>query len=196
MERKTSINQSEQRLDQDQHLPVTNISKIMKKVLPTNAKVTKEAKEAIQQYVSELVCLVTSEAADRCTQEKRKTINGEDILWSFNVLGYENYNNCLKIYLSKYRQALRNEKFDKQVKRIESASNEYNANSSSKESFEHSKINATDESYGDEYDCFDEVFIQKESRSDSHRSNHSNMSYRSELHMENLSHDLFDETNT
>lgn len=43
-------------------------------------------------------------ASDRCQQEKRKTINGEDILWAMQSLGFENYTEALKIYLGKYRE--------------------------------------------------------------------------------------------
>lgn len=46
-------------------------------------------------------------ASDRCQQEKRKTINGEDILWAMQSLGFENYAEALKIYLTKYREVFR-----------------------------------------------------------------------------------------
>lgn len=36
--------------------------------------------------------------------EKRKTINGEDILTSMKSLGFDNYEGVLKIYLAKYRE--------------------------------------------------------------------------------------------
>ena len=52
-----------------------------KKVLPNNAKIAKEAKESIQECVSEFISFITSEASDKCQQEKRKTINGDDLLW-------------------------------------------------------------------------------------------------------------------
>ena len=42
--------------------------------------------------------------SDRCQQEKRKTINGEDILFAMNALGFDNYVEPLKIYLQKYRE--------------------------------------------------------------------------------------------
>ena len=53
----------------------------MKKTLPNNAKIAKDAKESIQECVSEFISFITSEASDKCQQEKRKTINGDDILW-------------------------------------------------------------------------------------------------------------------
>jgi hypothetical protein len=43
-------------------------------------------------------------ASEKCHQEKRKTVNGEDILFAMTSLGFENYAEALKIYLSKYRE--------------------------------------------------------------------------------------------
>ena len=74
------------------------------KALPEHAKLSKESKECIQECVSEFISFITSQAADRCLVEKRKTLNGEDILWAMYTLGFENYSETLKIYLAKYRQ--------------------------------------------------------------------------------------------
>ena len=55
---------SDDRIDvkeQDRYLPIANISRIMKKSLPQNAKISKEAKECVQQCVSEFIAFVTSE---------------------------------------------------------------------------------------------------------------------------------------
>lgn len=69
------------RLFHSRFLPIANIARIMKKTLPNNAKIAKDAKESIQECVSEFISFITSEASDKCQQEKRKTINGDDILW-------------------------------------------------------------------------------------------------------------------
>ncbi|KAI7832384.1 histone-fold-containing protein [Gamsiella multidivaricata] len=90
--------------EQDRFLPIANVARIMKKALPDNAKIAKEAKETVQECVSEFISFITSEASDRCQLEKRKTINGEDILWAMQSLGFENYAEALKIYLAKYRE--------------------------------------------------------------------------------------------
>jgi histone H3/H4 len=95
----------------------------MKNALPENAKIAKEAKECMQECVSEFISFITSEgepkahdpfpkrpslisaiASEKCHQEKRKTVNGEDILFAMTSLGFENYAEALKIYLSKYRE--------------------------------------------------------------------------------------------
>ena len=39
-------------------------------------------------------------------REKRKTINGDDLLWSMSTLGFEDYIEPLKIYLSRYREVM------------------------------------------------------------------------------------------
>lgn len=89
--------------EQDRFLPVANMSRIMRRVLPPNAKVTKEAKEAIQESVSEFISFVTSEASDKCMAEKRKTINGDDVLWAMGTLGFREYVDPLRLYLSRFR---------------------------------------------------------------------------------------------
>lgn len=47
--------------EQDMFLPITNITRIMKKAVPANAKITKDAKEIMQYCVSEFIFFVTSE---------------------------------------------------------------------------------------------------------------------------------------
>ncbi|KAJ8503793.1 hypothetical protein OPV22_004679 [Ensete ventricosum] len=90
--------------EQDRFLPIANIIRIMKKALPANAKIAKDAKETMQECVSEFISFVTSEASDRCQKEKRKTINGDDLLWAMATLGFEEYIEPLKLYLQKYRE--------------------------------------------------------------------------------------------
>lgn len=91
--------------EQDRYLPIANISRIMKKSLPNNAKIAKDAKETVQECVSEFISFITSEASDKCQREKRKTINGEDLLWAMTTLGFEDYVEPLKVYLHKFREA-------------------------------------------------------------------------------------------
>ncbi|GAB4856731.1 Nuclear transcription factor Y subunit B-8, partial [Ancistrocladus abbreviatus] len=82
--------------EQDRFLPIANISRIMKKALPANGKIAKDAKETVQECVSEFISFITSEASDKCQREKRKTINGDDLLWAMATLGFEDYIEPLK----------------------------------------------------------------------------------------------------
>ncbi|KAH0836338.1 histone-fold-containing protein [Lanmaoa asiatica] len=90
--------------EQDRFLPIANVSRIMKQSVPSTAKIAKDAKECVQECVSEFISFITSEAAEKCHMEKRKTIGGEDILYAMATLGFENYAETLKIHLAKLRQ--------------------------------------------------------------------------------------------
>ncbi|KAF3005362.1 hypothetical protein E8E14_006434 [Neopestalotiopsis sp. 37M] len=73
-------------------LTIAVVARIMKLALPENAKIAKEAKECMQECVSEFISFITS----------------EDILFAMTSLGFENYSEALKIYLSKYRESQSN----------------------------------------------------------------------------------------
>lgn len=90
-------------LNNQEFLPISNISKIMKSVLDDKLKISKEAKSLVEECVTEFICFITSEASEKCKLEKRKTINSEDILTVMNHLGFENYVVILKVYLHKYK---------------------------------------------------------------------------------------------
>lgn len=96
--------------EQDRFLPIANVARIMKKSIPRSGKIAKDAKECVQECVSEFISFITSEASERCQHEKRKTINGEDILFAMSTLGFDNYVDPLKLYLQKYRECAKGEK--------------------------------------------------------------------------------------
>ena len=96
--------------EQDRVLPIANVSRIMKNAVPPNAKIAKDAKETVQECVSEFIAFVTSEAGERCQQEKRKTINGEDIVWAMEALGFDQYAQLMKLYLQKYKEVTKVDK--------------------------------------------------------------------------------------
>jgi nuclear transcription Y subunit beta len=45
-------------------------------------------------------------ASEKCQKEKRKTINGDDLLWAMATLGFEDYIEPLKVYLARYREVI------------------------------------------------------------------------------------------
>ncbi|CDZ98587.1 transcription factor hap3 [Phaffia rhodozyma] len=91
--------------EQDRFLPIANVSRIMRDCLPPSAKIAKESKECLQECVSEFIAFITSEASERCLDNKRKTMNGEDILEAMKALGFDNSVEALRIYLAKYRMS-------------------------------------------------------------------------------------------
>ncbi|XP_034890607.1 nuclear transcription factor Y subunit B-3 [Populus alba] len=100
----SSSNNHSNSKEQDHFLPIANVGRIMKKEIPGNGKISKDAKETVQECVSEFISFVTGEASDKCQREKRKTINGDDIIWAITTLGFEDYVAPLKLYLNKYRE--------------------------------------------------------------------------------------------
>lgn len=49
--------------EQDRLLPIANVARIMKQAVPSNAKIAKDAKETVQECVSEFISFITSEYA-------------------------------------------------------------------------------------------------------------------------------------
>lgn len=90
--------------EQDRLLPIANVGRIMKQILPPNAKISKESKETMQECVSEFISFVTSEASEKCRKERRKTVNGDDICWALGSLGFDDYAEPLRRYLQRYRE--------------------------------------------------------------------------------------------
>jgi len=93
--------------EQDRYLPIANIGRIMKEALPANAKIAKDARETMQECVSEFISFVTSEASERCKNDKRKTINGDDLIQSMHILGFEKYVENLQNYYKSYKKAVK-----------------------------------------------------------------------------------------
>lgn len=102
--------------EQDRILPAANIGRIMKRMLPSDVKINKDTKDFVATCVSEFISFITSEAADKCLQEKRKTLNGEDIVWALHNMGMGEYVEPLRVYLTKYRES-RADKLDRPDKR-------------------------------------------------------------------------------
>ncbi|KAK3158966.1 hypothetical protein QOZ80_2AG0143990 [Eleusine coracana subsp. coracana] len=89
--------------EQDRLMPIANVIRIMRRVLPPHAKISDDAKETIQECVSEYISFITGEANERCQREQRKTITAEDVLWAMSRLGFDDYVEPLSIYLHRYR---------------------------------------------------------------------------------------------
>ena len=53
--------------EQDRLLPIANVGRIMKLAVPPSAKISKEAKESVQECVSEFITFVSSEYGNWCT---------------------------------------------------------------------------------------------------------------------------------
>lgn len=91
--------------EQDQYMPIANVIRIMRRILPPHAKISDDAKETVQECVSEYISFITGEANERCQREQRKTITAEDLLWAMGKLGFDDYIDPLTLFLSRYRES-------------------------------------------------------------------------------------------
>ncbi|CAA2958863.1 nuclear transcription factor Y subunit B-4-like [Olea europaea subsp. europaea] len=66
-------------VEEQEKLP--NVGRTMKYILPQNAKISKEAKETMQECVTKFISFI------KCHKENRKTVNGDDLCWALSSLG-------------------------------------------------------------------------------------------------------------
>ncbi|KAJ7282243.1 histone-fold-containing protein, partial [Mycena rebaudengoi] len=90
--------------EQDWFLPIANVSRIMKATVTPSTKIGKDTKECLQEFVSEFISFITSQAAEDSLNEKYKTIGGKDILYAMGTLGLDNDAKVLRIPLAKLRR--------------------------------------------------------------------------------------------
>ncbi|CAN6197970.1 unnamed protein product [Urochloa humidicola] len=91
--------------EQDRLMPVANVSRIMRRALPYHAKISDDAKEVVQDCVSEFISFVTGEANERCHAEHRKTVTAEDIVWAMDRLGFDDYVSPLNTFIHRMRDS-------------------------------------------------------------------------------------------
>lgn len=84
-------------------LPLSNISRLMKSSVPLDAKISNASKALVQNCVSEFISFLTSDANEQVVADKRRTLNGVDLICAVKRLGFEGYYEALQIYLAKYR---------------------------------------------------------------------------------------------
>lgn len=87
----------------EQFMPSANVRRIMRRALPQHAKIADDAKETVQECVTEFIAYVTTEANSKCRGESRKTITPEDVVGAMEALGFYNYSDTLALYLDHYR---------------------------------------------------------------------------------------------
>lgn len=103
----------------DRLLPIANISKIMKKPIPKEAKVAKDAKEIMQKSASEFIAIITCRAKEICEGEARKTVTGEDLIRAMDELDMPYYAELARKYYIQYRELAKNERVRKYTRDFE-----------------------------------------------------------------------------
>ncbi|CAH1443658.1 unnamed protein product [Lactuca virosa] len=138
--------------EHDKLLPVANVGRIMKRILPPTAKISKEAKETIQECASEFISFVTGEASDKCHKENRKTVNGDDICWALGSLGFDDYSQAIARYLHKHRE------FERQRASAAAASSSAALDASNKTNIVNSSDEATAREASSSINCKDRLY--------------------------------------
>ena len=86
-------------------LPISSVLRLMRQVVPKNAKISDDAKEAVRSCVCEYIGIITDESNERCHKEQRKTITSDDLIWAMSSLGFDNYAELLNVYLQRVRHS-------------------------------------------------------------------------------------------
>ena len=84
-------------------LPMANVVRLMRRVLPPNVKIAESAKLLTHDCAVEFVGFVGGEASARARTEHRRTVAPEDFTWSFRSLGFDSYVQPMQTYLRGYR---------------------------------------------------------------------------------------------
>ncbi|EEQ83142.1 hypothetical protein NCER_100076 [Vairimorpha ceranae BRL01] len=100
----------------DRLLPVANIGKIMKRPIPKEAKVAKEAKELMQKSASEFIAIVTCRAREICEGESRKTVTGDDLIRAMEDLDMGVYAELGRKYFLQYKDFVQADRKQKPLK--------------------------------------------------------------------------------
>lgn len=88
----------------DRQLPIANVSKIMKEIIPDAAKISRESKEMMGKYATEFIAFVTCRAKDICDCEARKTVTGDDLIRAMEDLDLPYYSEITKMLFEKYKE--------------------------------------------------------------------------------------------
>ncbi|XP_062230053.1 uncharacterized protein LOC133927616 [Phragmites australis] len=87
-------------------IPTAILTRIMRLALPPNAKVTGDAKDAMDRSVKEFAAAVTWTAVQECRRDRRVTVTGDDLIVAMGSLGLGDYVGPLRAYLRRYRETV------------------------------------------------------------------------------------------
>lgn len=84
-------------------LPITNVQRIMRRMIPKHGKISDESKECMVECVSEFISFITTEANYHCKLDHRTTITAEDLINTMRRLGFDFYVEDSTRYIQRYR---------------------------------------------------------------------------------------------
>ncbi|OII71996.1 CCAAT-box DNA binding protein subunit B [Cryptosporidium ubiquitum] len=138
----------------DLSLPINNIGRMMKLSIPGSAKISRESKMLMQQISKDFIGCISSQAGEICTSNKRRVLNGEDIINALSSFGFGDYTGTLINYLNIWRGL-------KQSRNIKSFGNIYKSNTSSLSFSENYQSSENDQSLEYNYSNTSQIVNQK-----------------------------------
>jgi len=84
-------------------MPISHVTRVMQSVLLPDTIITDDAKDLMQLCVSKFMDMVTSEAFQQSNVEHQMIVSADDLLWTMNRLGFEEFVRSLGKDLKNYR---------------------------------------------------------------------------------------------
>ncbi|KAF7808484.1 nuclear transcription factor Y subunit B-9-like [Senna tora] len=83
------------------YIPLANLTRIMRQILPQNIRISEDAKWALQVCVSVFIRFLSNKANERCQHDCYITVTPDDMLWTVRNLGFNDYVEHLITFLSR-----------------------------------------------------------------------------------------------
>eukprot|EP00271_Cylindrocystis_brebissonii_P014143 TRINITY_DN35399_c0_g1_i1.p1 TRINITY_DN35399_c0_g1~~TRINITY_DN35399_c0_g1_i1.p1 ORF type:complete len:149 (-),score=47.58 TRINITY_DN35399_c0_g1_i1:39-485(-) len=88
---------------EDVSLPKATLAKLVKELLPKDARVARDTHDLLMDCCLEFITLISSEANEICAKEEKKTISPEHVLQSLEVLGFGSYISEVQAVYDQYK---------------------------------------------------------------------------------------------
>ncbi|PVH66894.1 hypothetical protein PAHAL_1G378200 [Panicum hallii] len=85
-------------------LPMANLVRLMRQVIPKGVKVSTRAKHLTHDCAVEFVGFVAGEASEQARAQHRRIISPEDFTRAFQTLGLDDYVEPMSTYIRRYRE--------------------------------------------------------------------------------------------
>ncbi|ESO08155.1 hypothetical protein HELRODRAFT_75183 [Helobdella robusta] len=147
---------------EDLNLPNAVIAKIIKEALPDNVIISKDARLAISKAASVFVLYSTSCANNFAMQQKRKTINAQDVFDAMKELDFESFIAPLKANLEVYKNNQKDKKvqLDKKKKDVTTTSPTSSSSKDSEFTMHHDEVMVAEEEVEDEEDYGEQEIVE------------------------------------
>ncbi|KAL5285966.1 Chrac-14 family protein [Megaselia abdita] len=95
---------------EDLNIPIANVARIIKDSLPSNASVSKEARQAIARAASVFIIFLTSTSTAIARNGNHKTISGQNILDALEQMEFEGFLDPLKEFMKINKEHMKEKK--------------------------------------------------------------------------------------